>query len=235
MAKLPQLVAALSQVDERPLATIDHIARVAREGGQLPTGKRGSGAAEMGFTEAAKLLIAASVAEAAPKDAALVVPAYWGLPGWNRSAGPIVDDEGLFAEIQGAGTFGEALWRIIESAPAIRESFENYIDAAFCAPDYTDDQRQLLKKTILSGSEVALRVTFRRPSPSATIEFVKFVRGRVVPMYEWAYASADTPRPYAGSSDAVSTRTVGLRTLLALHNSVVGIAPSEFAEATPQR
>lgn len=75
MAKLPALVKAFATFDERGVATVEQFARVIREAGYLPTTKRGAGAADMGFKEAATLLIALSTSDT-PKDAVQAVRNY---------------------------------------------------------------------------------------------------------------------------------------------------------------
>lgn len=57
MAKLPAIIELISQHDTRTLATITNYARVLRDAGVLPKGKRGRGAPEMHQTEVADLVI----------------------------------------------------------------------------------------------------------------------------------------------------------------------------------
>lgn len=123
MAKLPALVSAVSVASDRDRSTIEHIARVIREAGLIPTTKRGPGAAEMGAREAANLLLgvaAADVPRAAPETIA-------SLRGMRRLAHGVVANANersaprprVYETIREAGDFGQALEALIEDAGTI--------------------------------------------------------------------------------------------------------------------
>ncbi|MGD9879145.1 MAG: hypothetical protein AB7U95_03315 [Reyranella sp.] len=207
MAKLPQLVSAIADNDERPKEALEWIARVIREGGELPTTKRGSGASDMSFVEAAKLLIGASVAEAQPKAAASMVPRYWSLIGQNYSPNPI--ESGVLAKVDAAPNFGSALAALIEGSLEVTQMFMNYV---------------------INGNFAALRITFGRPTPYATIKIAVYPGGEERIQFEWKYRM-DVQQMQGGfytynEGDAASTRTIGLKTLLALYRAIA-IDPAE--------
>lgn len=57
MAKLPAIIELIAKHDSKSAATISNYARVLRDAGILPTGKRGRGAPDMHATEVADLVI----------------------------------------------------------------------------------------------------------------------------------------------------------------------------------
>jgi hypothetical protein len=69
LVRLPALIDAYAAFDGRDRATIKHIARVIREGGLIPTTKRGSGASKMAEREVVNLLLGANGTEAAAEAA----------------------------------------------------------------------------------------------------------------------------------------------------------------------
>ncbi len=222
MAKLPALVSALAECDDRDRSTLDHIARVIREAGLIPTTKRGSGASDMTVREAANLLIGASTAEH-PKSAAMVVPLYRSLIGQNLS--PNDEQRGVFARISEARTFGDALETLIEGAPEVLASSFQYVDDAY-GGNHTAEQLRLLKAMVLRGDLAAVEVIFSRPTPYAEMRVVTRPAGQERLQYHWRFmVDADlfmqgfyTDR----RRDRTSTVTVGLRTLLALFAAVKG-------------
>lgn len=227
MAKLPQLVSAIADNDERPKEALEWIARVIREGGELPTTKRGSGASDMSFVEAAKLLIGASVAEAQPKAAASMVPRYWSLIGQNYSPNPI--ESGVLAKVDAAPNFGSALAALIEGSLEVTQMFMNYMDDAYSG-NHTPEAMKALKATVINGNFAALRITFGRPTPYATIKIAVYPGGEERIQFEWKYRM-DVQQMQGGfytynEGDAASTRTIGLKTLLALYRAIA-IDPAE--------
>ncbi|MCC7046733.1 MAG: hypothetical protein IT562_08490 [Alphaproteobacteria bacterium] len=165
MSKLPALVSALSDCDERGRSTIEHIARVVREAGFIPTTKRGAGAAEMTIREAANLLIAANASET-PKEAAMVITPYRALtPLHHRSSDDALP---ILSEILTAQNFGVALERLIELAPTFLGALSAHIDEAF--KDDSEDGRAILKDLMLKrGHHAGIGVVFHRPTLVASI------------------------------------------------------------------
>lgn len=220
MAKLPQLVSALASVDERDRKTLDWIARIARESGHLPTTGRGSAAADMGIEEAAKLLIAVSVAEAAPNSAKATVPLYWNLTLTGRTLAPA--DDAVCASIGMAPNFGHAVAALIEAAPILLARAHRLIDDIHA--DQPAGNREAMKAMALNGTVLPpiVQVEFRRPQPFAVIRVLDFTGGN--DWHEWRYSPgadmASTGFAAPAAADAISIRRVGLKTLLALAAAV---------------
>lgn len=94
MARLPAIIEILAKHDSRSAATITNYARVLREAGYLPKGKRGRGAAHLKPTEVADLVIglaAASDAVVAPRAVQILENAALKDMGWWEGAldGPV--------------------------------------------------------------------------------------------------------------------------------------------------
>lgn len=230
MAKLPKLIEALAEVDERPRSTLEYIARTVREGGELPTTKRGSGAAEMTLRDAANFLIGASVAEASPKDAPKLVRLYRALS-VQAYTQPAEDGEmkRVATHISKSKTFGDALERLIEASPVILSIFFDFVDAAF-----GDKKGAFARKGLLRGEHARLQVAFVRPAPGVIVRVEQTLRGQSELICEWKcrlQGEAEI-REFLTSpgckGDASSTRTIGLRTLLKLF---IAIASEESIDA----
>src|SRR5918911_1452760 len=127
MADFAALVSALVECDDRDRTTLEHIGRALCEAGYIPTAQQGSDAAEMGFREAANLLIGANGADTL-KEAGRAVEEYRSLvPGvslygdvgepWSFEPWTFIDE---------ASIFGEALEKLIEYACAILLSRSTY-------------------------------------------------------------------------------------------------------------
>lgn len=87
VARLPALVDAFCEIDERPRGSIDHVARVVREAGLIQTTKRGRGAADMTAEDAAWLLLGLySIGQAS--DAAIAARLYAALPAVSLRQAP---------------------------------------------------------------------------------------------------------------------------------------------------
>lgn len=220
MAKLPALVTALSKCDERERTTLDHYARVIREAGLIPTTKRGSGAAEMTFREAANLLIAANTADT-PKAAPLIVPQYRALIGQNYSA----TDEfhGVFGEVNEAKNFGDALEALIAGMPEVIVTFTRFLFDAYGRPGR--DMASVAQGMLNFGEFINVEVSFFRPFPYAEIRIV--APGMETPVQgEWKF-HADANLIDQGlyrhpTGDRRTRITVGLKTLRMLWAAVSG-------------
>jgi hypothetical protein len=230
MAKLPKLIEALAEVDERPRSTLEYIARTIREGGELPTIKRGSGAADMTVRDAANFLIGASVAEASPKDAPKLVRLYRALSIQAHTT-PAEDGEmkRVATHISKSKTFGDALERLIEASPLILSIFIDFVDAAF-----GDKKGAFARKGLMRGEHARVQVSFIRPAPGVIIRVEQTLLGQSELICEWKcrLESEIAIREFLSSpsckGDASSSRTVGLRTLLKLF---IAVASEESIEA----
>lgn len=131
MATLPKLVTALAEVDGRERKTVEHIARVIREAGFIPTGKRGGGAPKMDCRSAANLIIGLHGADA-PMDAPAVINIFRTL-----TPGPCYLADGMspyFNKIGRTRTFGQALELLIEDAPKLLAKLDEIIAQTFEGP-----------------------------------------------------------------------------------------------------
>ena len=134
MAKLPALVSAIAEVDGRERKAIDHVARVIREAGYIPTAGRGGAAANMSPREAANLLIALNGADT-PGEAGVAIDRYRSLEqAWSHA-----DDRAAHIEavnkIVNASTFGQALEDLIEATPSLVLSLHQYWRDAYNVSD----------------------------------------------------------------------------------------------------
>lgn len=153
--KLPALVKALAEVDEREEATLNHVARLIREAGHLPTTKRGPGSANMGPREMANLLIAANGTDL-PRNAPNAVTQFRSLS-VREWAGTLCGSDYL-AGLAEAPTFGEALDLLIAGTRDF-PSATLYEAARARHPE---------EKNVGLGR----RVMFSRPKPEGVIQFV---------------------------------------------------------------
>ncbi|WP_281805363.1 hypothetical protein [Methylocystis echinoides] len=161
MAKLPALVDAIAEVDGRDRATIDHVARVIREAGYIPTTKRGSGASEMTAREAANLLLALKGADA-PKDGPLAIDRFRSLR-QEETPHSGVNYEGFsqlpiaIKNVAEARTFGEALEALIDGAPELSQCLRQCVFEAYGEP-----RAPLIFKMVETGSFAGVEVTLKR-------------------------------------------------------------------------
>lgn len=181
MAKLPALVRAFAKFDERDERTIEQFARVIREAGELPTTKRGVGAAEMGAKEAAKLFIALNGSDG-PKGAVKAIQDFYYLPLKNSPQfySSLDDDddqppadgveEVISTVIKGA-EFGEALANLFETIPILLSFMDQKLGI---------DCRKWMQSHIV--------VTMHRPTMRAeiTVNLVK-IRALTAAMYYKKY------------------------------------------------
>lgn len=142
MTTLPNLVSALSEVDGRDRKSIEHIARVIREAGYIPKGKRGGGAPEMTPREAANLIIALNGADT-PKDCPLaidrfrsLVQAFSGSAKDFRNYVDSFEDQPEAMQVAAdSHTFGEALEAILSEVPSLVEAFYRFGKEQFPGKD----------------------------------------------------------------------------------------------------
>jgi hypothetical protein len=150
MAKLPALVSALEAVDGRERATIEHVARVVREAGFIPTTKRGSGAAEMTAREAVNLFLGLNGADA-PRDALLAIERFRSLR--LQYADPEHPEHEPFRAIAAAETFGEAMEALLEGMPQFVAAAVAFVEHGYS--DRNEEERALLKELALKQSTTA--------------------------------------------------------------------------------
>lgn len=227
MGRLPQLVDALAKVDERPRKRLEYLARTVRETGDLPTTKRGAGASIMTTRDAANFLIAASVAEHAPKNATMFISLYRELQVsqfiQHEKGGTVTD---LAHQISATPNFGEALETIIATSPVFLKIATPKFDRNVF--DWLESAPLPLAITQACTSPLTqmvarLEVTFVRPTANVQVRFmrmheedVRFLQirsDRDHPICEWTFGSAVQT---IGHTDATSSRTVGMRTLMNL-------------------
>jgi hypothetical protein len=151
MAKLPALVSALAECDGRDRATLEHIARVIREAGYIPTTKRGAGAAEMTAREAANLFIGANGCDA-PKDAPLAIDRFRSLVMHDAYVRDRTEVE-TFKQIAEASNFGVALEALIDGMGEVLGAAENWLrDGYKDRPNLVDGYyRSLVSKPWFGG------------------------------------------------------------------------------------
>ena len=117
MATLPEFLTALQPADGRDVSAIRQIARVIREAGYIPRGKRGRGSPHLSLENAVDLLLGI-YGSAYPRDAPLVLRKchemrFWcDCPSWYAPHIPLTLSEGQ--------SFRSALAKMVELAPAIR-------------------------------------------------------------------------------------------------------------------
>lgn len=130
MSKLPALVSALAECDGRPRETLEHIARVVREAGYIPTTKRGSGAAEMTSREIANLILGANGADS-PKDAPLAIDRFRSLRLHDCFLQHGERSLETFKRISETQNFGEALELLIDGTPDVIAGAFNFYDEGY--------------------------------------------------------------------------------------------------------
>lgn len=238
MAKLSALVKAITAVDGRDQKTIEHVARVVREAGFIPTGKRGGGSAEMTFEAATNLIIALNSAEA-PKDAPHSVERMRSL----TPLGTPRDFEGeAFTKLDSARNFGDALEILINQLPDWWNIGCQYIEDAYKPKN--QEQRLSHQRMFISGmSGLLIRVELGLYHANISFEYPNsephdWSNGK--PVNEVAYFQAyimDVSIPEFHSfyqhqeADRKVTYSFGFATLAALYGIVSGRNP--FAQFEP--
>jgi hypothetical protein len=229
MAKLPALVKAIQEVDGRDKKTLDHIARVVREAGYIPTGKRGSGSAEMTFEAAANYLIALNNI-APPKQLPDAIEHMRGLKRQICTGGAV----SLFKEIDQAPDFGSALEATIKGFPQWWDYGQHIIEAEAKVEGWSE-QEQLEKQQLLGAGRgiMALRIKFT--NVNAEISFENEVKlehdamnNEIKKLATWVYLqpvanSEAWQQTYATEYvDRQVTFKVGLPTVAAIWSTISG-------------
>lgn len=218
MARLPQLISTLAQVDGRRPPTIEHVSRFLREAGLLATGKRGVGAPEMHFDDAAALLIGVNSSDVLI-DSAAATKVMLDL----RPAGGV--DEALMyplPEIEAQTNFGDALACVLKTAPHLVDLIDCGIDVRYCFP-YTDEDRAVLRRQIrFDRGPCVFRIEMARTSGRLALEWTD---SSPVVVWEKKFSLDLGQRasvPVSSRADRKVTAEVGLPTIIALHECIAG-------------
>ena len=127
MAKLSDLIPALSKATGMPETSVEAYARRIRQAGKLSTGGRGLGAAEMTSQDCANLLIA--VMARTPTHAVEELHRFGSMTCGSEEPGdrgmPLYD---VF-DLKAGHTFSELMTKLVQSAQT--SSIEKYIEQAF--------------------------------------------------------------------------------------------------------
>jgi hypothetical protein len=226
VAKLPALVSALASCDDRDLPTLEHIARVIREAGLLPTTKRGSGAADMGPKEAALLLIGANSA-ASPRGAAEAVRLYRDLtfePGKNFQDDSMQDTGSWGADfVNQTGTFETALTGLIEHLPKLLSWLNEQLPRRLRAPSSGNLLEVVLKLARVQVEifrpipNAEIRLSVVDPDPRYTSETLSYFDRLYMRTFELPRNSVLRLKD---TLDRRSSVTFGLKTLAAMNAAV---------------
>lgn len=218
MARLPQLILALAQVDGRRPPTIEHVSRVLREAGLLATGKRGVGAPEMDFDDAAALLIGVNSSDVLI-DSAAATKVMLDL----RPAGG-VNEELLYPlpDIESQKSFGLAVAWVLMTVPFLVDLIDAEIDARYCAP-YTDEHRAALRRQVRLGmGQLAFRVQMARTFGRLALEWTDTSPGVVWEKKFHLDLGQRASVPSSSLADRKVIAEVGLPTVIALHECIAG-------------
>ena len=126
MIRLPALITEYARLDGRPRSTIAWYARLAREAGELPTTKRGRGAAQMGVREAVNLVLACNCNED-PKEGARYLDLFRRMKANRNFEYEDIEDQRI-QEIAKISRLGDALEEFIKLTPYMYHEFDRIID-----------------------------------------------------------------------------------------------------------
>lgn len=239
MAKLPSLVTALAEMDGRDRQSVEHIGRTIREAGYIPTGKRGSGAAEMTEREAANFIIALNGADT-PKECPLAIDRFRSLrqfyKGTSKDFRDYVDSfEGQPEAMQAVAdsrTFGEALEGLIDGVPSLAASFLQFARDQYPGnhggKDWDTDLMSALRLTFFG-----VEVQFDRYAAKIDL-FIMNGSERNVQCEVRFIQDQDRDRGFYGTAwpDRRVRSTIGMPTLVAAWQ---GLNPGEALPGIPAR
>lgn len=236
MARLPALVDALAEVDPRTQASLNHIARLARDAGLITSTKRGAGAAKMEYEDAAKLLMAAcgDINPLGAVAAAKRLQALEPIPADTVRTMQRQDLPEHFDWLREPTSFATTLTRLIEHAPQLEVWEKKYqAGVSACITEGVSEAKFSVTRAIhrfaqggfQPGMSKPVRVVFYAPGVAAEIHlgWVWDDLTETDAFHEY-YASnhtagqvdaADDPAP-----DVMFPVEIGVRTLLALHDAV---------------
>jgi hypothetical protein len=215
MATFPQLVDAVAKVDGRDFLTIQNYARIIRDAGQIPTGKRGAGSPQMTISAGANLIIALNVPCMA-KESPLYVERYRLLEANGVSS--IQPSANILQPFDACNTFGEALEKLIHEAPDILASFKIYVDE-----QYARVPTRLRYKKLLEGEFAYVRVEFHRYFAAIT---VGRQQGNPDESIEF-YRSPHIEYPGEGYTDRRVVSSFGIMTLVGVALNTLPAANAE--------
>jgi hypothetical protein len=219
MVRLPALIDDLAEHDARGRPMVEFLARVIREAGLIQTTGRGRAAAEMTPLDAAALLVGLCVSEA-PKEAPDATRTYMELIPYRAGTRdmPVPMELDLIASSR---NLGECIAHIILSVPATsallsRSSpiVRNLIQGISTG--------QLL--SLAGRSDFAL--TFRLPTPSASVLIVWQDNGRMPQHFSRIYGRGGLPDLSVRNREERSDRSIevslGYETFVRLHRLLIG-------------
>ena len=222
MATLPALVSALAPVDGRERKSIDHVARVIREAGYMPTAGRGGAAAEMDASAAVNLLLGLNCADA-PKDAPSAVGLMRKLePMVHKTSGDLPE---VFRAAE-AADFGEALETLIKGLPEVLDSVRVDLRTAFASEDQPLAGDLHFQNTVRGRGLVQTRISLMYGFAEVALERSG---SRGEQMADWNvkyFIPADDLEAYSKifkiDADRRVTVTIGIPTLLAVWKCLFG-------------
>lgn len=231
MARLPALVKAIADHDDRPATMISHFARVLRNEGLIISNVAGLGAPAMTYKDAAVLLMA-TLGASAPSGAAEAVANLTQLTAWednrlqDRQGGPL-------APVVGAG-FMDTLTFMIEHADEIAQ-WETSYRAQRDAPRHLASAAGHIEAGL--GKPLAHRpvaISVYSEGYAAEIRFGLLQAYGEMPFREY-YRPGPQSRviPSAEARESVGIRVTGPLTLLALKKAVDEAPPARTWKRRP--
>jgi hypothetical protein len=223
MARLPQLIDAVSKTSGRDRASVHHWARAIREAGFITTTKRGVGASNMTTRDAANLLIGLFGADT-PRDAAKAVQEFRSLQVFAPQAesGDFFD---VYERLKNAPDFGTAIEELIDGILGITGSFSAYVDLAF--PTLNEEVRKIFAFGELA--KIRLEVKLARWPAHASIRVLREDENfKEVEAYRFDFIQSQRligTDFYTQSPDGCDTKTTitfGLKTVLGASLAVHG-------------
>lgn len=234
MARLPGLVDALAEVDHRGHASLNYIARLARDGGLITSTKRGAGAAKMDYQDAAALLMAAcgDVNPLGAVAAAERLKTLEPIPADTVGSMQREDLPSHFEWLRKPTSFATTLTLMIQHAPQLAAWEEAYQAGAAGGEggvseaefSVTRSIHRLAQGGFRPGLSKPVRVIFYAPGVAAEIHLgwvwddlteTDAFHEYYAPPKAKGFEPDDEPAP-----DVMFPVEVGVRTLLALHEAV---------------
>lgn len=232
MGKLSDLADAIAGASEPERARARHVARLVREVGLILSPKSGSGAAPMTYRDAAVLLMAThgdpspAGAIAAVRNLLTLQPRRWN--GADEDARR-PERSSKLSFLQPHLSFADALTALIENAPALEEWRAKYkarhaeadpsTSAEGVSMERLLEQLDRAHEPLWPGYAREVRVIFYAPGIAAELQL-----GR---QWEWVddpdvlheyYTGPEPPQPEP--DDTLTSKEVGIATLLRLHKAV---------------
>jgi hypothetical protein len=172
MAKLPALVSTLAKHDERDRSSLNHVARVIREEGYIPTTKRGIGAAGMTTEAAVNLFLGLNGCESS-KEAPLAIARFRSLR-LDESSLKDMDHDTL-RKVASAENFGIALEHLVDGSPSLVKWMRGFIDAGFKDKRVRAIYQDRLLKLNWTSPPIAFEIELQRNPYGARISLQTWV------------------------------------------------------------